>query len=161
MMTLPTPKLPFLDSFASDSVTQPFEQMFDFKTFASLRRMVSHQQSKPLLRRADFLKQITLYLPEVAARIEESDFGVLHLEVGASEIGHKRRHSQPRFRQCAQTPGADSRILRTSRCRAIRRDPDFVSGRIIFGGNLILLRGSAQIAFACNGKCIEAVGTAS
>jgi hypothetical protein len=89
MITLPTPKLPFLDSVASDSITQPFEQMFDFKTFASLRRMVSHQQSKPLLRRADFMKQIMLYLPEVAARIEESDFGVLHLEVGAMKLATK------------------------------------------------------------------------
>lgn len=89
MITLPTPKLPFIDLVASDSVIQPFEQMFDFKAFASLRRMVSHQQSKPLLRRADFLKQITLYLPEVAARIEESDFGVLHLEVGAVKLATK------------------------------------------------------------------------
>lgn len=89
MMTLPAPKLPFLDSVASDGTTHPFEQMFDFKTFSSLRRMVSHQQSKPLLRRTDFMKQITLYLPEIAARIEESDFGVLHLEVGAMKLATK------------------------------------------------------------------------
>ncbi len=86
MITYPTPKLPRIDRVPSDGVLQPFEQLFDFKTFASLRRMVSHQQSKPLLRRADFMKQITLYLPEVAARIEESDFGVLHLEVGAIKL---------------------------------------------------------------------------
>lgn len=89
MMTLPAPNLPFLDSLASDGVAQSLEQMFDFKTFASLRRMVSHQQSKPLLKRTDFLKQITLYLPDVAARIEENDFGVLHLEVGAMKLATK------------------------------------------------------------------------
>ena len=89
MITYPTPKLPRADMIPADGVLQPFEQLFDFKTFASLRRMVSHQQSKPLLRRADFMKQITLYLPEVAARIEESDFGVLHLEVGAMKLATK------------------------------------------------------------------------
>jgi hypothetical protein len=89
MITYPTPKLPRIDRVSSDGILQPFEQLFDFKTFASLRRMVSHQQSKPLLRRADFMKQITLYLPEVAARIEESDFGVLHLEVGAIKLATK------------------------------------------------------------------------
>jgi len=69
-----------------DGVQQPFEQLLDFKTFASLRRMVAHQQYKPLIKRSDFMKQVTLYLPEVAARIEESDFGVTHLEVGAIKL---------------------------------------------------------------------------
>lgn len=89
MITFPTPGVPRVDLAPSDGILQPFEQLFDFKTFASLRRMVSHQQSKPLLRRADFMKQITLYLPDVAARIEESDFGVLHLEVGAIKLATK------------------------------------------------------------------------
>lgn len=89
MIPFPTQKLLPIDFVASDGVLQPFEQMFDFNTFASLRRMVSHQLSKPLLKRADFMKQITLYLPEVAALIEESDFGVLHLEVGAVRLATK------------------------------------------------------------------------
>ncbi len=79
--TLPKPNLPF-----AEGLMQPFEQLLDFKTFASLRRMVSYQQSKPLLKRADFMKLITLYLPEVAARIEESDFGIVHLEIGAMKL---------------------------------------------------------------------------
>jgi len=69
-----------------DSLVHPFEQMLDFKTFTSLRRMVSHQHEKHLIRRADFVQQLTLYLPEVAARIEESDFGIVHLEVGAMKL---------------------------------------------------------------------------
>ena len=89
MIPFQTQKFSPIDLVASDNVLQPFEQMFDFNTFASLRRMVSHQQNKPLLKRADFMKQITLYLPEVAARIEESDFGVLHLEVGAVKLATK------------------------------------------------------------------------
>ncbi len=69
-----------------DGLVHPFEQMLDFKTFTSLRRMVSHQQDKHLVGRADFVQQLTLYLPEVAALIEESDFGVVHLEVGAMKL---------------------------------------------------------------------------
>ena len=74
------------DRTVPDSVMQPFEHMLDFKTFASLRRMVMHQQDKPLIQRADFMKQVTLYLPEVAELIEESDFGIVHLEVGAMKL---------------------------------------------------------------------------
>jgi hypothetical protein len=75
-----------MDMPVSDGAMHPFENLLDFKTFASLRRMVSHQQGKPLVKRADFMKQITLFLPEVAARIEESDFGILHLEMGAMKL---------------------------------------------------------------------------
>ena len=73
----------------NDGIMQPFEQLLDFNTFASLRRMVVHQQNKPLVKRGDFMKQVTLYLPEVAARIEESDFGISHLEVGALKLATK------------------------------------------------------------------------
>jgi hypothetical protein len=86
MIPFPSRTLPRTDLPIAESVMQPFEHLLDFKTFASLRRMVTHQQSKPLLRRTDFMKQVTLYLPEVAARIEESDFGVVHLEVGAMKL---------------------------------------------------------------------------
>ncbi len=78
--------LALADLPVTDGFIQPFEPMLDFKTFASLRRMVTHQQSKPLVKRTDFMKQVTLYLPEVAARIEESDFGIVHLEVGAMKL---------------------------------------------------------------------------
>jgi hypothetical protein len=82
--TLPRTTLPLADGFL-----QPFEHLLDFKTFASLRRLVSHQQSKPLIKRADFMKLVTLYLPEVAERIEESDFGIVHLEIGAMKLATK------------------------------------------------------------------------
>ncbi len=86
MITFPAHSVPHTGLPIAEGVVQPFEQLLDFKAFASLRRMVTHQQSKPLLKRADFMKQVTLYLPEVAARIEESDFGIVHLEVGAMKL---------------------------------------------------------------------------
>lgn len=86
MILSPSRKSQHANMPVSDSTILPFENLLDFKTFASLRRMVSHQQGKPLIKRADFMKQITLFLPEVAARIEESDFGILHLEMGAMKL---------------------------------------------------------------------------
>ena len=83
MIIFPSHALPRGDLQIVDGGMQPFDHLLDFKTFASLRRMVTLQQSKPLLKRTDFMKQVTLYLPEVAVRIEESDFGIVHLEVGA------------------------------------------------------------------------------
>jgi hypothetical protein len=81
--------LPRNNPVSADSLLQAIEQQLDFKTFASLRRMVSHQPGKPLLKRTDFIKLVTLYLPEVAAHIEESDFGILHLEMGAMKLATK------------------------------------------------------------------------
>lgn len=83
-------KQPRTDLTVPDSVMQPFEHMLDFKTFASLRRMVVHQQHKPLIRRTDFMKLVTLYLPEVAELIEESDFGIVHLEVGTMKLATRQ-----------------------------------------------------------------------
>jgi hypothetical protein len=90
--TLPHTRLPI-----ADNLMQPFEHLLDFKTFASLRRMVTHQQSKPLLRRTDFMKQVTLYLPEVAERIEESDFGIVHLEVGTMKLSTRDAFARSDF----------------------------------------------------------------
>ena len=84
-----THTLPRANLTVADGILQPFEQLLDFKTFASLRRMLSHQQSKPLLKRADFMNLVTLYLPEVAARLDESDVGIVHLEMGAMKLATK------------------------------------------------------------------------
>ncbi len=82
--------LPHAELTAPESIVQPFERLLDFKTFTSLRRMVARQHNKPLVNRADFMQQITLYLPEAAALIEESDFGIVHLEVGAVCVATKQ-----------------------------------------------------------------------
>jgi len=86
MINLMTHKLSRNEHAVVASAKHPAESFLDFKTFMSLRRMVGHQQKKPLIGRADFVKQLTLYLPEVAERIEESDFGIVHLEVGALKL---------------------------------------------------------------------------
>lgn len=86
MITSPANTMPHPHPSFADNIMQSFDHIPDYRTFASLRRMVAHQQSKPLLKRTDFMKQAILYLPEVVARIEESDFGILHLEVGAMRL---------------------------------------------------------------------------
>lgn len=90
MIPFPSRTFPSTELPIPDSIMQPFELLLDFKAFSSLRRMVAHQQNKPLLKRSDFMKQMTLYLPEVAARIEESDFGIVHLEVGAMKLATRQ-----------------------------------------------------------------------
>jgi hypothetical protein len=97
MIPFPSQTLPRNNLTVVDGALQPFEHLLDFKTFASLRRMVSHQQSKPLIKRADFMKLVTLYLPEVAARIEESDFGIVHLEIGAMKLATKDAFARSDF----------------------------------------------------------------
>ncbi len=97
MIPFPSHTLPRTNLTVADGVLQPFEHLLDFKTFASLRRMVSHQQSKPLIKRTDFMKLVTLYLPEVAARIEESDFGVVHLEIGAMKLATRDAFARSDF----------------------------------------------------------------
>jgi hypothetical protein len=65
------------------------EHTFDLKTFISLRHMVAYAQRQPSVSHLDFIKLVTLNLPEVAARIEEDDFGILHLEIGALKAATK------------------------------------------------------------------------
>ena len=86
MNTQPTSASIPRERFAHDAQPLWQEHLLDFRMFASLRRMVSHQLYKPLVGRLEFVRQVTLYLPEVAARIEESDFGIVHLEVGAMKL---------------------------------------------------------------------------
>ncbi len=95
MITSSAHAVPHTHPAFSDGITHPFDHLPDFRAFASLRRMVTHQQGKPLLTRSDFVKQLTLHLPEVAARIEEGDFGIVHLEVGAMKLatGEALAHS--------------------------------------------------------------------
>lgn len=58
----------------------------DFKTFCSLRRMVSQQRRQEAVGSADFMQLLALHLPEVAEHVDESDFGYIHLEVGVLKL---------------------------------------------------------------------------
>ena len=97
MIPFPSQTLPRTNLSLADGVLQSFENLLDFKSFSSLQRMVSHQQGKPLIKRTDFMKMVTLYLPEVTARIEESDFGVVHLEIGAMKLATKDAFARSDF----------------------------------------------------------------
>ncbi|HKB61222.1 MAG TPA: hypothetical protein VKC56_14395 [Gallionellaceae bacterium] len=60
-----------------------------YATFAALYEAGRRHDSNsavPLMVRADFLQHVVLQLPDVAARIDEDDFGVLHLEMGAMKL---------------------------------------------------------------------------
>lgn len=62
---------------------------FNFGVFSALRQKSQHRnRAEPVtvMGRADFIHHITLHMPEVSARIEEDDFGVLHLEMGAMKL---------------------------------------------------------------------------
>lgn len=83
MIIRPLP-MPDTDTPIAIDGTMPIHRyLSDFRMFTTLRRMLSQSQARPLMKRIDFMQQVTLYLPEVAALIEERDFGVLHQEVGA------------------------------------------------------------------------------
>ena len=94
---IPSHTLPHPNPTVADSVLQSFEHLLDCKAFALLRRMVTHQQSKPLIRRGDFMQLVTLYLPEVVAYLEESDFGIAHLEIGAMKLATKDAFARSDF----------------------------------------------------------------
>lgn len=61
----------------------------DFKTFCSLRRMVSHQRKQWVVGSSDFMQLLALHLPEVAEHVDESDFGYIHLEVGVLKLASR------------------------------------------------------------------------
>jgi len=61
----------------------------NFNMFSAMRqalRVRGPAMPITIMGRADFIHYITLNLPEVSSRIEEDDFGVLHLEMGAMKL---------------------------------------------------------------------------
>jgi hypothetical protein len=62
---------------------------FNFGLFSAMRQALqSHRASMSVtvMGRADFIHHVTLHLPEVSCLIEEDDFGILHLEMGAMKL---------------------------------------------------------------------------
>lgn len=57
----------------------------DENSFQDMYRVVC-LKSLPVNGRSRFASHLALYFPEAAARIDESDFGILHLEVGALKL---------------------------------------------------------------------------
>jgi len=61
----------------------------NYRLFAQARQVIRNRSSGlpvTIMSRADFIHHVTLHLPEVAALIEEEDFGILHLELGAMKL---------------------------------------------------------------------------
>lgn len=57
----------------------------DCNSFYELHRLVCIK-SLPVSGHSRFASHLALYFPEAAARIDEFDFGILHLEVGALKL---------------------------------------------------------------------------
>ncbi len=92
ILSVPNGVMPFgvmlpEQGMASQNTAQDFR--FNFGLFSAMRKAVQGQRaSMPItvMGRADFIHHVTLHLPEVSVRIEEDDFGVLHLEMGAMKL---------------------------------------------------------------------------
>jgi len=83
----PTQGFPAQNFPTQDFPTQDFR--FNFNVFSAMRQALrSRVQAMPItiMGRADFIHHVTLHMPEVSSRIEEDDFGVLHLEMGAMKL---------------------------------------------------------------------------
>lgn len=82
ILALPAFAPPFSGEMARDF-------RFNFNVFSSLRQAL-HSRSKSMpvtiMSRGDFIHHVTLHMPEVSALIEEDDFGILHLEMGAMKL---------------------------------------------------------------------------
>lgn len=80
--TLPVFRLPF-------NVEAVDDFRLNFELFAALRGALSiHPKALPIttMGRSDFIHYITLHFPDVSARIEKSDFGIIHLEMGVMKL---------------------------------------------------------------------------
>ncbi len=79
--------LPSLSLVAAGQMTAEFR--FNFGIFAALRAKFhgrAHATPVTVMTRTDFIHHVMLHMPEVAARIEEDDFGILNLEVAAMKL---------------------------------------------------------------------------
>jgi hypothetical protein len=90
-MNQPTLAMTAMFPIYGEMPTQDFR--FNFNVFSAMRQVLrSRAQAMPVtipitvMGRADFIHHVTLHLPEVSALIEEDDFGVLHLEMGAMKL---------------------------------------------------------------------------
>ena len=58
---------------------------FDYNSFSKLRKLV-YLRPIPVAGYSRFAGYLAIHFPEVAANIDEADFGVLHLEVGELKL---------------------------------------------------------------------------
>ncbi len=60
--------------------------VLNYKAFAYLRKLMSYKAMITAGACSRFANRLALHLPSVATRIDEADFGVLHLEVGELKL---------------------------------------------------------------------------
>jgi len=87
---------------------------FDYNSFCKLRKLV-FLRPIPVAGYSRFAGYLAIHFPEVAASIDEADFGVLHLEVGELRLATRdaiQRRDWPTVR--AHFDFIDS-VLETSR----------------------------------------------
>ncbi len=87
-MNMQTLTLP-LDAFLLSLGEEPLHTLrTSFKTFSLVRRRPHHHPAATItvMGRADFMHHIALHMPEVSSQIDEDDFGILHLEMGAMRL---------------------------------------------------------------------------
>ncbi len=85
--TLAMQAIPF--PFFANGTRPTKDFRLDFNLFSSLRQSMhgrGHVMPVTIMGRGDFIHHVTLHLPEVASLIDESDFGILHLEMGAMKL---------------------------------------------------------------------------
>jgi len=74
------------DRTSKNGTGEGFSKHFlSYESFSGLHRLVC-LKSMPVAGHSHFASYLALHLPEVAARIDYDDFGILHLEVGALEL---------------------------------------------------------------------------
>lgn len=69
-------------------VMRPTESTANFRTLSSLR-MFMRIRFKPAISRSDFVRQLNSRFPEIAGLMDESDFGILLLEIGTMTVATK------------------------------------------------------------------------
>ncbi len=60
--------------------------LLNYNAFAYLRKLLSHKPAVTDGLCSRFASRVALHFPEIANRIDEADFGVLHLEVGELKL---------------------------------------------------------------------------
>ncbi len=58
----------------------------DYRAFAYLHQLMRYKTLRPTPAHSRFASQLAIYFPEVAASIDEADFGIVHLEVAAMKL---------------------------------------------------------------------------
>jgi hypothetical protein len=69
-------------------VMRAIEPTANFSTLSSLR-MSMRIRFKPAITSSDFVRQLSSQFPEIAGLMDESDFGILPLEIGAMTVATK------------------------------------------------------------------------